>query len=212
MRKSEYAALLNEFRAFFETRVEVGENKPEEGESSIYNFTEDGETYWSTVHIYSFDDVNCSVDKEREAFGVRTDDDFWGVAYLPWRFRFLRIEDIAPILWPEQKLEYIPTSPSHAYNMYYRTVEAERYYRYYKEKGSVAGFKSAMGKSDDTDRAFALDLYRMSDSSRKTLLDMLPKKDPLRKVLLSAKQKAHKRHIRKYIAYCKRRAGEIWKK
>lgn len=212
MRKSDYAALLADFHAFFETRVEVGEHKPEEADSSTYNFTEDGETYWSVVHIYSFDDVCCSVDKECEAFGVRTDDAFWAVAYLPWRFRFLCIEDLAPILWPDQKLTLIPTSPSHAFNMYYRIAKAKRYYRYYKEKGSVAGFKSVMGNRDDSDRTFALDLYRMSDSSRRTLLDMLPKKDPLRKVLLSAKQKAHKRHIRKHIAYCKRRAGEMWKK
>lgn len=195
MRKDQYTQLLKEFEAFFSTAVEEGEDNPDECTSSQYIMHEDGERYYLTKHLYQFHDVNCSVDKKNRQFGLRTDDDFWGVGYLPWRFRFLRIEDIVRIVWPHDKLRLIPTSPSHAFNEYYRKQQAIRYYKYYIDAGSVEGFKKKMGDETKSDREFALDIYRTSDESRRHLLKMLPKKDPLRKVLLKAKQKALKRNI-----------------
>lgn len=32
--------------------------------------------------------------------GVRSDDDFWTEAILPWEFRSLTIQEIATVLWP----------------------------------------------------------------------------------------------------------------
>lgn len=53
------------------------------------------------------------------ALGIRTDDDFWEVALLPWRFSALSIQDLVAVLWPQYagEAEYNPDShynPKHA--------------------------------------------------------------------------------------------------
>lgn len=210
-----YQKLLQEFKTFVDT-LEVNLPEPEDEETAFAQeckrrYESDDAQYWYQANLLTFDDVNCCVDKSGN-FGIRTDDDFWAIAHLPKKFRYLKIEDIAPILWPGNDYVLTPMSPSSARKEWLGAQKAIRLVEAYRKNQSLETFLSVYGDSY-SDPPYTLTSKRgrilnivTKASIKRQLLKLLPKEDPLHHLVMGVKQKAMKKRHRRYIKLLKERA------
>lgn len=203
IKMSKRETLLQEFEDYINTFKEIDITPEEEESECSLKMVSSDKSYWYQKELITFNDVNCAIDPQGD-FGIRTDDDFWCIAHLPKKYRYLHIKDIAPILWPNNTFTLTPLSPSKARREWLGSEKAQCIMERYKNCGDLKRYLEIYtgGYNDPpyTKTSLRGQLLNIVTAGviKRHLLKIIPKDDPLYPLVKSIKHMAMKKRNRRY--------------